>query len=632
MASRVIFSVCLLLCAPLSGCVVGAVSERAERERVFHEVVSELSSPAMEGRGAGTAGLDRARDYVEEHFRRVGLGPAFRGGGEGSYLQPFEVRLGGEATRRSLGLRVAEGWRTVEDDLFSVLGFSAGGGFEGQAVFVGYGIVNEEQKYDSYRGLEEGQMRGKVAVVFRYEPQDERSRSLWAGKGAAAGPWTESASLINKARWAAERGAVAMLVVNPPKQDQGNLKTTSGSMAPEDAAIPVLHIRTSLFEKLIGLSGREPGEVVRVYQQQADEGAGAAEQWPGVVVRGEVELEKRMGTIANVGGFWKGEGELRDEVLVVGAHYDHLGYGEVGSLAGEGQVHPGADDNASGVAGLILLAEGVARLRDQGAEVGDSRGRRSVLFLAFSGEERGLLGSTYFLKHLDDVGVKLGQVVAMINFDMIGRIQGKKVFVVGTGSGDRWGELISDLDRETRLKIVRNQRPYGGSDHMSFLAREVPAVHFFTGTHRDYHRPSDMADKVNVAGAVELVSVTGVLLERLATDPKRLTFVYDPATSMYGGDHGYGESGGAFLGVVPDYTSMDGDRGCVLAGVLPDSPAKAAGLKADDVIVKWNGEEIGNVRGLSLRLRESQPGQEVVMVVLRDGREIEVRVVLSKRS
>lgn len=634
----------------LSGC--GAVASPASPgdhaapssadARQFHQIVRELSAPTMEGRGAGTAGLDKARDYLVAQFRAAGLAPAFIHQGEPSYTQPFEIRLPVQAVHQSLVLfrpPPAEPVTPEAGQSFNALGFSEDASFEGGAVFVGYGTVSPEHDYDSYRDVPPNVLRGKVAVAFRYEPQDEHGKSLWADDHAALGRWTDAASLLEKAKWAAQHGAVALLVVNPPLQDRGDLKTTSGSAADERAPIPVMHIRASLFDEMLRIAGHDPATVVPVYQRQANHGTGGVTALGGVVVRGRVELEHPTAMIANVAGVLPGRGDLADEVVVVGAHYDHLGYGEVGSLSEVRAVHPGADDNASGVAALILLAKQVKQwieyppiLRSPGSR----RVQRKLIVVTFTGEERGLLGSSHFMKNLDDLGLSTEQINAMVNFDMVGRMKDDILYVMGTATSDRWRDMLDHAVHAVtlqghKLTLKTNPESFGGSDHMSFVAREVPALHFFTGSHSDYHRVTDTADKINILGALKVVDMTTTLVWQQMGDHLPFDFVPSSAMTMHATAGGHG-AGGAYLGVVPDYASLDGDGGCVLSGVAPGGPAHAAGLRGGDVIIRWDQKPVGNVRGLTRRLRDSRSGDEVVVTVRRDGEVIEIHVTLGQRS
>ena len=633
----------LAIASAVGGCV-------AQEAVDYRRIVTDLSDSSMQGRGAGTAGLDRAKDYIVEAFKSAGLRPAFTINEHPSFTQPFEIKLGVRSKHQSLTVGTSGNNLDLSaqaGEQFNALGFSADGTFESEAVFVGYGIIAKAHQYNSYAGIDPGMLHGKVVVAFRYEPQGPDGKSLWAGHDGQPGRWSQAASLLSKAQWAADHGATALLVVNPPSQDQGGLKSTRRSIAADRATIPVLHISASFFDKMLKLAGRDPGQVVPVYQDRADRGERVVESLGTVVVQGRVELEYPRATIANIAGVLPGCGDLAKEFVVLGAHYDHLGYGEIGSLSSKHAVHPGADDNASGVAGLIGLARRLSQV-DHKPNIGESVSgidaggcihpwfgtacaARTVLFVAFSGEERGLLGSSYLMKHLDDLNIQSRQMVAMINFDMIGRMTGQKLHIIGVGSADRWEPLIAEAIQGNSLNVQTDIQPFGGSDHMSFLVHEVPAVHIFTGSHSDYHRISDTADKINVPGALKVMDLVESLLHELRIQPQNLVFQHTSSGNLFAAGQVHGE-GGAFLGIVPDYASMDGDQGCALSGVVPGSPAKEAGLRANDIIVRWNDKPVANVRSLSARLGESQPGEEVVIQIQRDGKLVQVSVILGQRS
>ncbi len=579
----------------------------------------------MQGRGAGTAGQVRAREYIVERFEAAGLEPAFGPITGRSYLQSFEVSLGTQVREQMLG--VADGKPLEPGDDFSTLGLSADGGFEGPAVFVGYGVVDQERGYDSFGGLADDGLKGKVAVAMRYEPMDEQHQSRWVtDKAHSIGGWSQAALFTTKARRAGELGAEALVVVTPPSHQAGSRLLTAGGTS-GGATIPVIHIHHRVFESMLAaVSQVKPAVLAGRLQRQADKAA--APPLPLVHVRGRVRLDHPKTESANIGGIVAGEGDLADEFVVVAAHYDHLGYGEVGSMVEARALHPGADDNASGVAGLIMLAERSAERAER------SRGgrRRSVLFLAFAGEERGLLGSAHFIKQLSDAGIDPSQLTAMLNMDMIGRLENRRLFVFGAGSGDRWKQLLEDANARSQLKLDPAGSAMGASDHQHFYLKQVPVLHFFTGVHGDYHRPSDTADKINAAGGAAVVQLIDSLVDELANEPVRLAFAEDESiaggATMFGAHAG---GGGARLGVMPDYASMDATDGCAVQTVIPNSPAKAAGLADGDVITHWNGQPIANVRELTAVLGGGEPGQQVTLTVRRGRSSLELDVTLGSR-
>lgn len=590
----------------------------------FQQHVTALADPIMEGRGPGTAGLDRARDYLIQHFHAAGLAPAF---GD-QYTQTLSIDTGVQATTQSLAVIDTQGrvlrQAQPEKDV-SAMGYSASAAFEGGVVFVGYGIAAEEHHYNSYRTLDSAQIAGRAVLTFRFEPQDEQARSRWTKETDI---WTSSSNLFNKAKWAANQGAAALIVVTPPTQESsrhGMLRpaayTASGSTP---APIPILHASAAWVSDLLAQANRQ--WTLTSLQQAADKDDRTAFVLDGVHLRGEVQLERGSAVIANVAGIIPGRGDLSREVVVVGAHYDHLGHGEFGSLAQGPAVHPGADDNASGTAALLLIGR---RWSDRVENDGD-RPRRALLVIAFSGEERGLLGSRHFLDHIGDTDLNVDHIVAMINMDMIGRMKKNLLFTLGLGSGDGWTAIVRRAVREAGLRYQSDLSAAftGASDHASFYLHRIPAIHLFTGVHEDYHRPSDTAEKINAAGGVAVVNVVDRLLEHLLHERKRLTFNSEGAAIPHAGRMA---GHGALLGVVPDYVTLEGAAGCRLAGVTPGTPAAAAGLRAGDVIVQWNETAIGNVQDLTLALGRSKPGDLVRLAIRRDGHRQEIAVTLGQR-
>lgn len=620
----------------------------AQDAALFSALVGELAAPEMEGRGPGTAGLDKARDLLIARFEAAGLGPVVQSPGEANtalaqgndrgYTQPFTIDLGAQAREQSLTVKLGD--RDLHDAAgeFNAMGFSGDGSFNGPLVFAGYGIVDEARKYDSYRGAGE-RVKGAVVVVFRYEPMDDQGRSAWASGGTSMGPWSEAATLTAKAKWAAERGAAALLVVNPLSQDPagggaGSLRSTETTVGAAQP-IPVLHITTGVFKRWLAAIGAEGEATLREYERRANTGDGPVDAAQGVGVlqgltaQGRVEIERPQTTVHNVVGVLPGAGDLAGQVVVIGAHYDHLGYGEVGSLLPAGErgrvIHAGADDNASGTAALVMLAERFAQRVKQG---GSPASRRTLLFVAFSGEERGLLGSSHMVKNLGELGLAGDRIVAMVNMDMIGRLEGDQLMVPGVSSGDRWVELLRRAAAGSGLKLqMDDKRIPGASDHLIFQMQRIPAVAFFTGVHADYHKPSDTAEKINAPGAVRVIGVVEALVRLLWTQPTPPAFTGQAMSghALAGAGHG------SFLGVVPDYQSLHGSEGVLLSGAVPGSPAEQAGLQQGDRIVRWNDRRIENIYTLTEVIAASKPGDTVKLGVKRGEQLLELTATLRQR-
>ncbi len=607
-----------------------ADADRKAKVAEFKAMVDYLADPKREGRGPGTKGHDQARDYLVKQFESMGLRPVFKGKGDAgeSYLQSFQIKLGVKAAKQSLTFTNDKGKAAKSikaGSAFSTLGFSGSGKFDGPAVFVGYGIVNKDQNYDSFGGKKDA-LKGKIAVAFRYEPQDKDGKSKWT-KGQR-GQWTSHANLTTKAEQAAEHGAIALLLVNPPSQDDAVLRSTNRTAFGADAAIPVMHIQGSVLNDLLKRAGSKYDDPARTLQAMADGNDTQPIALDGVRVKGEVKLDRPKVTIHNVAAALPGRGPLANEVVVVGAHYDHIGYGDIGSRTKSDKkvIHAGADDNASGTAGLLMTASYFANKIEK--DDADAKPRRTIVFAAFSGEERGLLGSKYMVTHLDEMGINAKQIAAMVNMDMIGRLRNETLFVFGVGSGDRMEAMVKAAAADSDLKLNTGSSAMGASDHASFFMQKVPAVHFFSGSHVDYHRPGDTADKINAEGGVRVIEIVNRLTESLAMDQQRLAFVPEKAPRHPGGAS-FGK--GAKLGILPDYNTVDGTDGCGLDGVTAGGPAEKAGLKGGDVIVAWDGKKLNNIRHLMQFLGKHKGGDKVTLKVKRGDKTVDIKVELGSR-
>ncbi|MBI2616479.1 MAG: M20/M25/M40 family metallo-hydrolase [Gemmatimonadetes bacterium] len=319
----------------------------------------------------------------------------------------------------------------------------------------------------------------------------------------------------------------------------------------------------------------------------------------------------------NVVGLLPGSGALSHEVVVIGAHYDHLGKSVFGSLDPDsvGVVHNGADDNASGTTALLEIAR---RLKARQA-----RSARTIVFVAFSGEELGLLGSTYYVKH---PARPLSATYAMVNLDMVGRLGTRKLTVFGTETAKEFPALLDSVAGTYQIAVTGTGDGYGRSDQESFYTQDIPVLHFFTGVHEDYHRTTDDWQKIDFPGLVKVAEVASDLAWRLATRTAPLTLVKAPPPPPVAGGGGYG----AYLGTVPDMTESPG--GVRLTGVRPGSPAEQAGLKGGDVLIQLGDTPIKNLYHMTDALRAHQPGETVVLVYVRDGQRIETKVTLGRRG
>jgi Tol biopolymer transport system component len=566
---------------------------RSAADRIGRDI-AWLAAPEREGRGLGSAGLNASLAYVEERFRALGLEPA----GSSGFRQPFDVVL---RVKEGPGTSLALQGRTLPSEARAPAPFSARGSAEGELVLAGYGVYAPELGVDDYASVE---VKGKVVLVRRFVPDVP----------ALASPEQQRrhGDLRRKAWLARERGARALLVVDVPLPPPG---APQGWAMPKEASL-------QLADKEGTSTGDAGLPVFLVGREAAAPILAALSRKEQVEARLKVELVEERTTTANVVGripAGANKAERLPGALVVGAHVDHLGLGGKGSLAPDAQQpHLGADDNASGVAVVLELAKSLAANR--GAL------RRDVVFVAFSGEEAGTLGSSHFVRS-PPAGLRLDAVLAMVNLDMVGRLRDNRLSVLGTGSAKEWTELVTAACTSAHLNCTTGGDGYGPSDHSSFFAAGVPVLHLFTGAHADYHRPSDSADKVNAVGAAQVGLFAEGVLRALAVRATPLTLekVAAPAPA---GDVRVSR---ASLGTVPDYAGPPkGVTGVLLAAVRSGSPAERAGLRRGDVLVQLGTHSIGSVEDFMFALTASKPGDSVTATVLRDGHKLEFPVVLGE--
>src|SRR5882672_93118 len=565
--------------------------------------VTYLASDELKGRGDGSPELDRAADYIAEQFRLAGLSPA---GEAKSYFQGFDITTGavlGAKNEFSMG-----GANLRINDDFVPINFSSTAEFEGALVFAGYGITAPEYKYDDYSRIDAS---GKIAVVFEREPQENDPKSVFAGTGLTA-----HASFTNKAINARLHGAKGVIFIAAPSQETEDLGLAERQEAESDLGISAVHTKRATLVKAFKDAGKDPAALQQAIDKDLTPQSFA---FSGARARIATDVVRTRKTIRNVIGVLPGADPiLKDEWVVVGAHYDHLGLGNRNSLAPSqiGEVHHGADDNASGTAGVMELARIAAE--------NNHAWKRSVLFIAFAGEEIGLLGSSDFANHPT---VPLKGIDAMINMDMIGRVTNNRLFIGGVGTSPSLKQIVEDLNKPAGLDLNFSDSGYGSSDHTSFNAKKIPVLFFFSGLHTDYHKPSDTADKINAEGAVKVLSVVYGTVDRLATDTQRLPYheIAQPPQAGRGGGGGYGP----YFGSVPDF--RDDLKGVLFSDVQNNSPAAKAGLKGGDLLVEFDGKQILTLSDYAYALRTKKPGDIVAVVVKRNGQDVKTDVTLEAR-
>ena len=596
-----------------------APDDAAVRDRL-RESVTWLAAPEREGRGHGTAGIDAAADWVSRRFAESGLDTTVV---DEKPFQPFalilEAKLGPAAdnTAELVGPADAAGREEViplaVGTDFTPLAAGGSGAFDLPLVFAGYGITAAKEKYDDYAAVAGGPdgVKGRAVVVLRQEPQKDDPHSVFDGNQAS-----QHAALSRKVANASEHEAGGVIFCNDSAEGDELMAFTRAGEGSERREMPVLHVRRRVIDDVVKRAvGRDLADIQREIDKSLTPATAALEGWR---IRGRAAIERVESQGRNVLAILPGRGAaVQDgapaidprETVVLGAHYDHLGYGGANSAApGERAIHHGADDNASGTAMLVEVARRLARSGPL---------PRTILFAAFAGEERGLLGSGHYAAN---PAVPLADTVAMVNLDMVGRLDGRKVIVHGTGTGTGLEQLVDRLVAARDLEAAKEQGGFGPSDHSSFYAKKIPVLHLFTGSHADYHRPSDTADKINYDGMVRIADLVTDIVRELATMPRPSHI--EVASSMFargGGDRPY-------FGSIPDFGKPG--KGYAISGVAKDSPAAKGGLRGGDLIVRLGGSAIAGLEDFDSALRKHKAGDTVPVVVLRDGAEVSLDVVL----
>jgi len=566
----------LLLGAAGVGARSAVVPPSAER---LGEVVTTLAAPDMEGRRSGTPGGDRAARRIADWLADAGLRP---GGDGGSFFQSFALETTARVLPTSALELVPPAPRRLELARdWTPHGGSLAGEVTGDVVFAGYGATLPDAGYDDYAGVD---VRGKIVLALDGVPSHLT--------GARAGR-------LDKLIAAKRHGAGALLLVS------SELPATTST------AVRVGIVSGSITREAADVVLAAGGRTVAAAARALEDARAPASFATGARARVRVDLGTNEIRGANVIGILPGtDPALANEAVVIGAHYDHLG-------RVDGVIHPGADDNASGTATVVGLARAFAAA---GAT------NRTLVFVLFGGEELGLIGSGHYVAN---PVVPLARTVAMVNFDMVGRLGDRRINVSGSDSGDGLRALATEAAQKEGITINMPGSPFGPSDHSKFYDAGVPVLFFHTGSHDDYHRPTDTADKIDADGMARVAAIAVRVIERLATDARPVyAKVAAPARRPRGDSSGGG--GGAFFGI----SSMPraGADGLRLSGVLPGTGAARAGLREGDVIVRLAGTSVAGLEDLRTVIRARQPGDTVSVLYLRDGEPHTTSATLGTRA
>jgi hypothetical protein len=595
----------LLACFSSVAAEDGAVLSRVTED------IRTLASDEMEGRGPGTQGLEKAGDYIRDTFRQLGLKS---GAADDSYRQPFQVSLDLKPVldKTSLTVRGPEGqaWQLEIGQDFQALAAGGSGKAQAPLVFAGYGISAPSLGYDDFQGLD---VEGKVLVVLRQEPQQDDPNSKFDGKNL-----TEHSYISNKLKRAKERKAAAVLLVNAPfssSAEGGDTLSAPNAFGSKAEGVPFAHVSQAVVDKLLAAAPLQAPtdvkltNVVEAEKQIDSQFRPVSQPLTGWSVDIETTFERSMAETANIVGVLEGEGPLAQETIVLGAHYDHIGRGEFGSRKPNSrEVHNGADDNATGTAAVLELAR---RLTARG-----QKPARRLVFIGFSGEEKGLVGSKYYVEH---PLFPVADTVAMLNFDMIGRLRNDELTVFGARSAEEFYALLDGANATAALNLKKVDSSPAMGDHFAFYQRGIPALHFFTGVTAEYHTPEDDFETLNLPGVVRTIDFAEDVLEVVLSQPGRPQFIKSGSDRPASG-------GMAYLGVTPDYAA--GSEGLRITAVAEKSPAAEGGIKPGDVILRFGNSAVGDLRGLMDGLRKQKAGDIVNIEVRREQQSVTCTVTL----
>ncbi len=670
----------LVIFQPLRLSSIRADEATDASDKRLKESATYLASDELEGRGVGTRGLNKAAAFLAAEFAKLGLKTdSF----DGSPFQKFRVTTGAELGPSDANKLLLQGppekegaepkeFEPALNQNFTPLAMGGSGKVSAPLVFAGYGITAKDLKkdfvYDDYAGID---VKGKVVVIIRKEPQQEDNNSIFDGVAAS-----KYAPFQKKIANATEHGAVAVIFVN----DRIELKLRSQEAKKQlsDSLDALVQLQTkyqevkepsadefaiyaSQAEQLASTAAESAklltsgGDYLLPYSGGGENGFGKipvyfclretmegvikaalgkdlatiekeidadlkpqSKELAGWTASGEANILRKEAEVKNVIAVLEGEGPLANETIVVGAHYDHLGLGGEGSLAPwTTAIHNGADDNASGTSALLEVA---TRLAQSG-----KKPRRRIVFMAFTGEERGLLGSKHYVKN---PRFALENTIAMYNLDMVGRLKDNKLAVYGTSTAKHFDAMVEELSKQMGFVLTKYEGGFGPSDHSSFYSRKIPVLHFFTGTHTDYHRPSDDAEKLNIEGMRRVADMLAEIIQRTDATDARPEYVEIKKFESIVSSDGGGERTTS-LGTMPDYnTKADG---VVLELVMPGGPAEKAGLKPGDILVKFGDLKISNIEDFENALRTHKPGDKVKLKAKRGEEEVELEATLGTR-
>ena len=631
----------------------------------IEEALKFLASDELKGRAIGSPEIDQAAEFIVSRFQELGLQTDLF---DGSPYQQFSIPGGFKTPSADNNCLEFTSSRTratkrnetpaglTLDHQFRPLAIGGSGDFDADVVFVGYGITSPENKFDEYAGVD---VQDKVVVILRKEPQQADADSVFNGDKPS-----NHAFFATKIQNAINHGAIAVVLVNDGAEQARNAKRQIANWKRQSArlarilaegpasdsiadfqkhrrrvdrltkALDKFAQRVDEADKLLPVAGagRTPidtkvpvmfclrSAVREMIEQAADMSLEEMEQAIDTTLRpqsmplthwrarGQVKVVRQATEVKNIIATLEGEGEIANQTIIIGAHYDHVGMGGVGSLAPwTNEVHNGADDNASGVVALLEVARQISQNKPSP--------RRRIVFIAFTAEESGLLGSKHYVDH---PRFDLNETVAMLNLDMVGRIGDQPLEVNGVGTSRRLEEIVDAMAESQSFSIKKQLPGNGPSDHATFNAKEIPVLHFFSGLHSDYHRPGDDVEKIDINGIVRASKLTATIASEIASQDQRLIYSR-PKRSRALRKRG-------FLGV--QVASVK--DGCKFTNVVPDSPAADVGLVEGDILIAIDGKAVATIGEMVERLSDKIPGDEVILTVMHEKAQQTFKVKLGE--
>jgi aminopeptidase YwaD len=568
--------------------LVSCSGKKVVAVRELEDHVKYLSSDSLRGRLTGSPGDSLAAEYIRTELESYGLVPLSDDG-----FQRFEVS--NKAVAGNNNSLVVKGKEFIPGKDFEPQAFSANGSLESETVFLGYGfsINTDSLKWNDYGNTD---VKGKWVMILRADPEPDNNRS----------PFVQAGGDRDKALLAKDMGAGGVLLVSGPEFDPQDTFEELGNEG-FSVGIPVLRIKRNVADAILSKSS----STVESLENRLNKTRRPRSFRTGVKVNATAELVREKANTRNVVMLLPGENDtLKNQYVIIGAHFDHLGMGGPGTSSRAPDtvgIHHGADDNASGVSMMLELAEKFAATKGSH--------NRSMLFIAFTGEEEGLLGSKHFT---DDPGIDLSKVNAMINLDMVGRLNdSSRLQISGVGTADGLKNIVYSSCDTSKIKLALSDEGYGPSDHSSFYFKNIPVLFFFTGAHVDYHTPSDTWDKLNYPGMVAIAGEVFDIAKEFADSPVRLQFreagpKLEPVR--------YRRGRGVTLGIMPDFAGVV-KNGLRADAVTPGKPAALGGMKKGDIITALNGKSVNNIQDYMSRMSQFKHGQTISVEVLRNGKK-----------